>query len=92
MSNLVKGMYAHTVGERQKEFMQCRMSIHKDFVKWFEANSHLLDDKGYMHVDIKKSKNDRDKLYAQANDYFSTGDKKAVTHKEHSPDRDAPFK
>lgn len=91
MNNYAKGMYAHTVGDRQKDFMTCRLSINKDFIRWFENNEHLLDDKGFMHVEIKKSKKDREKLYAEANDYFASGDRKTVTQKEHSPDRDAPF-
>lgn len=88
----VKGFRVFSPSDRQKEFMLGRAVVnYKDIKKWMEMSEHLLDDRGDFHIDLMKSKDDREKIYVKASDYYANGKSKTVSAKEHSPDRDLEF-
>lgn len=73
--------------EKQKEFIVSRCAIQVDeFMKFLQNNKDKVNEKGYMNFDLKRSMKNPDKHYGELNLYGI--EKKEVSQKEHSPDRD----
>lgn len=74
--------------DKQKEFIVSRCAIQvDDFVKFLDKNKGLVNEKGYLNFDLKRSMKDPDKFYGEVNQYKPKTTEK-VTAKDHSPDRD----
>ena len=54
----VSGMYLDRVNEKAPAFIITNQSIHvEQLIKWLEDNKHLANEKGYIKLQGKESKN-----------------------------------
>ena len=52
-----EGVYLNTVSEKAPDFIKANISIHiEKAVAWLQANKHLADEKGYLKLTGKESK------------------------------------
>lgn len=54
----VSGMYLNRVSDKAPAFIITNQSLHVDtLIKWLQENKHLADEKGYINLQGKESKN-----------------------------------
>lgn len=84
-----EGIYLNTVSDKAPDFIKANVSIHiEKAIAWLNANKHLADEKGYIKLTGKESK--QGKRYFQVDTW-----KPQETAPEASPetlkDSDVPF-
>ena len=64
----VGGLFVNKPHEKAPDFIKCNLSIKvADLHEWLNKNQHLADDKGYIKVVVKESK--QGKWYCCVDDY-----------------------
>lgn len=58
----VSGLYLNRVSDKAPAFIITNQSLHVDtLIKWLQENKHLADEKGYLKLVGKESKNTDEK-------------------------------
>ena len=66
-NNYTEGLYINMPSEKAKDFIRVKLGINVNkFINWLSQNE---DSRGYVNIDIKYSKNDRNKLYGSVNSF-----------------------
>lgn len=87
-----EGIYLNTVSENAPDFIKANVSIHiEKAIAWLQANKNLADDKGYLKLVGKESK--QGKRYFQVDTWKPTGAPATDGTKPSypQPDGDVPF-
>ena len=81
-----EGIYLNTVSDKAPDFIKANVSIHiEKAITWLNANKHLADEKGYIKLTGKESK--QGKRYFQVDTWKPAPEAAPETLK----DSDVPF-
>lgn len=74
-------------GKNKGEIIKVSFKL-DEFIQWAQENAN---DRGYLNVDIKTAKADKNKLYAELNTWQPAGQEGPEEDEETEDDSDLPF-
>lgn len=88
----VSGLYLNKVHENAPAFIITNQSIHVDnLIKWLQDNKHLANEKGYINIVGKESKDGKRYLSVDTWKPDKKEDSKSVTPSADIKPEDVPF-